>query len=237
MWNRRPTRDRPRADAPTSGRITAIRQQERDPNRVSVFIDGEFAFGLGASLTLAEGLAVGDDLSSERVAALRARDEVGRATEAALRLVAQRPRSVHELRDRLRRREFAPESIEAAVERLTEWRYVDDTDFARLWVEHRERHRPRGRRLLEAELRQKGVDREIVREALDAAEIDEFAAALELGRAKLRGYAGLEAVVVRRRLGGYLARRGYQAETVRRVLASLLDDEPDQSESGSGSEE
>ena len=161
------------------------------------------------------------------MAALRALDEVGRATEAAVRLLGRRPRSVREVRDRLRQRGFAPEAIEAAVEKLEGWRYVDDADFARYWVENRERHKPRGRRLLEQELRQKGVDREVVRETIEAAELDEAAAALEVGRAKLRSYAGLEPPVVRRRLGGYLARRGYDGETVRRALDRLLGDEPD----------
>ena len=226
MWNRRfAERERRPIDAPDRGRITAIEQQERNPERVSVFLDERFAFGLGAAQALAEGLRIGDELSEERVATLRALDEVGRATDAALRLLALRPRSVREVSDRLRLRGFAPEAIDAAVEKLEGWRYVDDADFARFWVENRERHKPRGRRLLEQELRRKGVDREIVREAIDAAELDETGSALELGRAKLRTYAGLEPPVVRRRLGGYLARRGYDVETVRRVLARLIDED------------
>lgn len=230
MWQRRPKQDRVPKDAPKSGRITGIERQARDPNRVSVFLDGAFAFGLGPSQAISEGLRIGDDLSPEQVGALRALDEVGRATEAAVRLLALRPRSMREVRDRLRQRDFAPESIEAAIEKLEGWRYVDDADFARFWVENREQHKPRGRRLLEQELRQKGVDRETVREALDAAELDEGGAALELGRAKLRSYVGLEPAVVRRRLGGFLARRGYGGETVRRVLDRLLTEEPEPTE-------
>jgi regulatory protein len=233
MWKRRPAREESSVDAPASGRVSAIKQQEHDPNRVSVFLDGVFAFGLGAAETISEGLHVGDELTAARVAELRALDEVGRATQAALRFVSYRARSVREVRDRLRQRGFAPKAIEAAVEKLEGWRYLDDEDFSRLWVEHRERLRPRGRRLLELELRAKGVDRETVRETLDAADLDESAAALELARAKLRAYAGEERPVVRRRLAGFLARRGYDAATVRSVLDRALGEDPSDSDAES----
>jgi regulatory protein len=231
MWNRKYAAREPRlADAPDCGAITAIEQQDRDPERVSIFLDERFAFGLGAEQALAEGLRIGDELSEVRVAALRALDEGGRATTAALRLLALRPRSIREVSDRLRQRGYSQQAIEAAVAKLEGWRYVDDADFARFWVENREQHKPRGRRLLEQELRRKGVDRETVRDAIDAAELDELGSAMEQGRAKLRTYSGLEPRVVRRRLGGYLARRGYDVETVRRVLARLMDEDVEQLE-------
>jgi len=207
---------------PTAGRITAIKPQVRDPERVSVFLDGVFAFGLGAQLALDQGLSVGDELDAARVAALRAADDVGKATNAALALLARRPRSLREVRDRLRQKGYGSATIEAAVAKLEGWRYVDDADFARYWVENRQAHKPRGRRLLEQELRFKGVERETVREAIDAAELDERAAAVEVGRAKLRSYAGLEPAVARRRLAAFLARRGFGFDAVRPALEELL---------------
>lgn len=228
-WQRRrPDQQRsPREDAPLSGRITEIRQQERDPSRVSIDLDGRFGFGLAATQAYEQGLRIGDELDADRVRALCALDEVGRATEAAIRLLAVRPRSIREVRDRLRQRDFAPEAIDAAVEKLEGWRYVDDADFARFWVENRERHKPRGRRLLEQELRRKGIDRETVQETLDAADLDEQGSALELGRAKLRSYGGLEPHVARRRLGAYLARRGYGLDQIRRSLDDLFGEPPE----------
>lgn len=225
-------RPRPRTPTPepTGGRITRIAPQERDPERVNVFLDGAFAFGLGAELALREGLAVGDELAAERVAALRAADEVGKATTAALGFLALRPRSEREVRDRLRQKGYGPEAIDAAIAKLEGWRYLDDASFARYWVENRETHKPRGRRLLEQELRHKGVERAVVAETIAAAELDEAGAALELGRAKLRSYAGLEPAVVRRRLGSYLARRGYDFDVVRPVLDRLLGDAEDDSD-------
>ena len=204
------------------GTITDLAPQARDPERVNVYLDGAFAFGLPRDLAMTEGLAIGDVLDESRVAALLAADEAARATSASLAFLAYRPRSEREVRDRLRQKGYGPEAIEAAIARLIDWRYLNDADFARLWVENRATHQPRGQRRLEQELRHKGIDREVVREAIAAAELDEEAAALELARAKLGAYAKLEPVVARRRLGGFLARRGYGFEVIRPVLDRLL---------------
>ena len=215
---------------PAAGRVTDIAPQQHDPDRVNVFLDGAFALGLGAELATRERLAGGDELDAARVEALLAADEVGKATAAALRLLARRPRSEREVRDRLRQKGYTPAAIDAAVGRLEGWRYLDDADFARYWVENRAAHQPRGRRLLEQELRHKGVDREVVRETIAATELDETTAALELARKKLRAYAGEEPAVVRRRLGAYLARRGYGWDVARPVLDRLLGESEDTDE-------
>ncbi len=212
-------RTEPRPEA-RAGTITAITAQAHDPERVSVFLDGAFAFGLPALVAHDEGLRLGDRLDAARAAALIARDEVARATSAALAFLGYRPRSEKEVRDRLRQKGYAPEAVDEAVQKLAGWRYLDDPGFARLWVDGR--GGSRGRRLLEQELRQKGVERETAREALDAAELDESGAALEAGRKRLRQIGAADPAATRRRLGSYLVRRGYGYDTVRATLDALL---------------
>lgn len=218
--------------APVGGRITGLAPQARDPERINVSLDGVFAFGLSRDVALREGLAIGDDLDADRVAALAAADEVAKATTAALAFLGHRPRSEREVRDRLRQKGYGSDAIDAAIAKLEGWRYLDDGDFARYWVENREANQPRGRRLLEQELWRKGVDREIVRETIAAAELDEHAAALELARAKMRAYHNEEPTVIRRRLGAYLARRGYGWDVARPVLDRLLGERSDEEDSG-----
>ena len=236
MRNRRPPPGRhPADDEPKvvhGGRITDLAPQARDPERVSIFLDGAFAFGLPREVALREGLAIGDELDPERVSALLAMDEVARATSAALAFLAHRPRSEREVRDRLRQKGYAPAAIDEAVAKLEGWHYLDDAEFARFWVENRGANQPRGHRLLEQELRRKGVEREIVRETIAAADLDESGTAVELARTKLRSYAGQEPAVVRRRLGGYLARRGYDYEVVRAALDRVLGETDDASDDG-----
>ena len=212
------------------GSITRIAEQRRKRGRVWVEIDGRHGLSLAADVVLRAGLGVGDALDEAAILALRAADERARATETALAFLAYRPRSEREVRDRLRRGGFAQESIDEVITRLYEWRYLDDADFARRWVESRTGEKPRGRRLLQQELWKKGVDRETAREAIDEADLDEAAAAEALARARLASYAGDDPAVVRRRLGAYLARRGYGYDVVRGALERAMgeaEEEPD----------
>jgi regulatory protein len=234
MRSRRPE-SRPAA-LPAPGRISAVTPQANDPDRVSVFIDGAFAFGLPALAALEEKLAPGDVLDAARITALLATDERARATTAAIAFLAYRPRSEREVRDRLRLKGYSPEAIDAAVEKLAGWRYLDDEEFARRWVENRTIHQPRGARLIEQELRTKGVERETAKRAVEEAEIDERAAALEVARDRARRLAGDDPAAARRKLAAYLARRGFGWDAVRPALDAVLGDEREASEDGAGFE-
>jgi len=211
-----------------AGRVTALRPSKRDPDRIAVDLDGSFAFALPATLVADERIDVGDTLDGDRVNSLLAADQASRATEAALVFLSYRPRSEKEVRDRLRRGGFEQDAIEHAIARLHEWHYLDDADFARRWVENRTAHRPRGRRLLQQELRHKGIDVEIAREAIDDADLDETGAAEALARRRLPAYAGDEPAAIRRRLGAYLARRGYGYDVIRVALDRALGEAEDE---------
>ena len=219
--------DEATAQTARAGQITALRPTKRDPDRIAVDLDGSFALALPAALVADERLEVGDVLNGERVGALLAADQASRATEAALVFLGYRPRSEKEVRDRLRRSGYEQEAIDHAISRLHEWRYLDDADFARRWVENRATHRPRGRRLLQQELRHKGIDTETAREAIDDAALDETGAAEKLARRRLPAYSGDEPAAIRRRLGAYLARRGYSYDVIRTALDRALGEAED----------
>ena len=210
--------------------MTAIQAQVRDPERVSVFIDGSFAFGLARDVADSDGLSVGDRLEADDLARILGKEERQKATAAALNFLAYRPRSEGEIRTRLRKGGFPVEVIEHTLERLRDWHYVDDDDFARRWIENRSQHRPRGARLLAMELRAKGIDPAVAGEAIEEAGLDEAADALEMARQRLRQLAGLDPTVRDRRLSAYLARRGYGFDVIRPVLEQLRQEageEPD----------
>jgi regulatory protein len=122
---------------------------------------------------------------------------------------------------------YPEETVAAVMAKLVNWGYVNDADFARYWTENRVQHKPRGRRLLEQELRQKGLAQDLVRETLDEAELDEDEGALALARDRLRrgGDAQLEPAVRQRRLSGFLARRGYSYDVIKRVMKQVFAEE------------
>ena len=234
-WSGRSRRTHPQSTADPDaaartirpGTVTAITGQARDPERLNVYLDDKFAFGLDREAAARAGLRVGELLDEARISELRAADEIARATNAALVFLAYRARSEREVRDRLTKKGYAPTAIEAAITRVVDWGYLNDAEFARFWTENRVQNKPRGRRLLEQELRHKGVAPVVVRETLDEAELDDDASALILARDRLRRDAGadLEPAVRQRRLANFLARRGYNYDVIKRVMKQVFDEE------------
>jgi regulatory protein len=206
-----------------AGKITALRAQAKDPQRVNVFVDGEFAIGISLTTITMTGLLVGKQLSAEEFAKLEQTESGDKAYLAALRFLEARPRSIAEVRARLGRKDYAPEAIDAAIARLAELELLDDTAFARYWVENRQAYRPRGVGALRDELRRKGIGADVTAEVLDDALTgDEAASAWELARGALRKYAGSQdRNAFTRRMGSYLQRRGYTFEVIRPIVDQL----------------
>lgn len=207
-----------------AGKISALRAQAKDPQRVNVFIDGEFAIGVGLTTITKTGLHVGKELSAEEFAKLEQIESGDKAYLAALRFLEARPRSIAEVRARLGRKDYAPEAIDSAIARLSELELLDDAAFARYWVENRQAYRPRGAGALRDELRRKGIDADVAAEVLsdDSLRGDESASALGLARAALHKYAdAANRNAFTRRMGSYLQRRGYTFETIRPIVDQL----------------
>lgn len=205
------------------GTITALRAQEHDAQRVNLYIDHTFALGVSLATVARERLYVGMHLDAATFARIEAAESVERAVQIAVRAIESRPRSTAEIRDRLQRKGVAPEIIDAAVERLHASGLLDDAAFARFWIENRQTCRPRGRHALADELRRKGVNAELVASTLDATLADDETARAEtLARAAVRRYADVaDYRTFLRRLGGYLQRRGFSAETILPIVERL----------------
>ena len=161
--------------------------------------------------------------------------DAARALEIAVGFLGTRPRTRWELERRLRRAGADEAVIASATERLAELGYLDDAAFARWWGEQRDRHAPRGRRLLEAELRQRGVPRDVIEayrevhaapdrvpedEGLPGSEAERAAEALER---HLRGRPMPTDGRAIQRIGTYLMRRGFDPDTVRSAIRARTD--------------
>lgn len=225
--------DAPELTAP--GIITAIEPQSNDPDRVSVYVDGEFRLGLPAEVAYAAHLRAGDAVTAERLAELARKDAAWRAREAALALLSFRPRSRAELRRRLVEKGFEGDVADECVAGLGEMGLVDDTAFAEMFVRDRVRLRPHGSRRLTQELRAKGVDAETAKAAIGEVLETEEASETELARraaARWKPRPGEDRNAARRRLHGFLARRGFGGDAVRAVMDEILsgagDDETDE---------
>ena len=198
-------------------RITALEVQRKNPNRVNIYLDGEFAFGL-ARITAA-WLKVGDILTDEKIIALQNEDARERALQQALLFLSYRARSEKEIRQNLKKHEYPEDAIEYTMTRLRENRLANDNEFAQAWVENRNTFRPRSRRALTMELRQKGLDEETVKNAV--ADIDENALAYETARKRAPRLKSLEWSEFRKKLSEYLARRGFPYSVVSSTVTRI----------------
>ncbi len=198
-------------------RITALEPQKRDPDRVNVHLDGEYAFSLAR--IVAAWLQVGQDLSAEKITALQTDDARERAYQQALLFLSYRARSTSEIRQNLRKHKTPAEIIEQTIERLQGERLANDDQFAKAWVENRSTFRPRSRRALAIELRQKGIPDEAVQSAL--AGVDEEALAYEAALKRARRLESLDWNDFRTKLSEFLARRGFSYSVVAPVVSRI----------------
>lgn len=200
--------------------ITALTAQKRNPQRINVYLDGEFAFGL--TRLVAAWLAVGQKISDEKIAQLKAEDTREKAYQQALNLLNYRARSEAEIRQKLKGK-TSEEVIQATIDRLSQAGLLDDQRFAQEWVENRSEMHPRSRRALAFELRKRGVNPEAAQQALS--QLDEPALALQAAQQQARKYQGLDWPTFRQKMYAFLARRGFNyehsAEAARQAWASL----------------
>ena len=203
-------------------KITAIQVQKNNPNRVNLYLDGEFAFGLAR--IVAAWLQVGQMLDEGKIAELQAEDSRERAMQQALLFLSYRARSENEIRKNLSKHEIPDAVIEETIERLRREGFADDKKFASAWVENRSTFRPRGRRALALELRQKGIDDHTIESALEG--IDDEALAYEAGQKKARKLAlslskGQEWTEFRKKMSEFLARRGFSYSVIAPIVKRL----------------
>ncbi|MCA0457833.1 MAG: RecX family transcriptional regulator [Chloroflexi bacterium] len=210
-----------------NGVITALEIQKRDKERVNVFIDGEFAFGL--NLLDAARLRKGQVLAEAEIATLRNDDAIVQAVNTAAHFLSYRPRSEQEIRRNLKDKDVPEDVIEVAVQRLQGLGYLDDAAFARYWVDNRNQFKPLSHRALRQELRQKGVSDALISETLgDQSESDLAYQAATTQLRKLRNRTERE---FKTKISTFLQRRGFGYSTTQDVVARLIDtlesDDPD----------
>ena len=209
-------------------KVTLLERQKKNKERVNVYLDGEFAFGL--NIMDAMQLKKGQELDETAIAELKHKDDITKAIDAAANLLSYRPRSTHEIRQKLGKKGYDEFVIETAIERMVNLKYLDDRAFARFWIESRNRGKPRGKRALSYELRNKGVADAIIRELLEDM-VDEQSGAYEAAQKRIRRMRGKTEYEFKQKVGAFLQRRGFNYEAVNQALDTIIEElhetEPD----------
>lgn len=200
--------------------ITAIQVQKRNPNRVNIELDGEFAFGL--SRIVGAWLKIGDRLTEEKIRILQERDASEVAFQKALHLIGHRPRTESEIRQKLSEKEFSADQIDLTIDKLRKEELIHDAKFAQMWVEDRNAFHPRSQRLIAYELKRKGIAEDLIGKALKGT-AEDSTLALQAANQYARRLTGLDWLTFRKRLSSFLTRRGFDYGTISPVVRKVWD--------------
>jgi regulatory protein len=198
--------------------ITGLKIQKRNPERVNVYLDGEYAFGL--SRIVAAWLHPGQRLSEEKITALCSEDGNEVAYQKAINLLSHHQRTSHEIHQKLYEKGFSSEQIDEVLLKLSRAGLLEDGKFAEMWVENRNTLHPRSRRLIRFELVKKGVAVEDIDKAL-VGSAEDAELATQAAMQQIRKYSNLEWEDFRKKLSAFLLRRGFSYGTVAPVVRSV----------------
>lgn len=212
--------------------VTKLTPGVRDPNRVNVFLDGQFVLSLDLTQVVEFGLKVRQKVTPERLVELRKASEFGKLYQRTLEWVLTRPHSIRETRDYLRRRqlkrkqlnrqrerdekrplpELEDEIMSLVVERLIEKKYLNDQKFAEYYVENRYVRKGISQKRLKMELQRKGVDASMIQIALEKKPRDEQVEMAKMIAKKRKKYNDFQLV-------GYLTRQGFGFQQAKDAVA------------------
>ncbi len=196
-------------------KITALREQVKNPNRISVFVDEDYAFSLTLDQMVEYAVKKGLELNQVELDRFKELSDQGRQKARALEWLFMRPHSVREFRDYGYRKKLDKELVQQWAEEFTRKNYLDDTAFARWFAENRMR-KHKSCREITAELRSKGIEASIidaVLSELDTADDVSLKAQVEKLRTRPR-YADEQKLIA------YLARKGFRYDDIKRAVSS-----------------
>ncbi|MGC9048857.1 MAG: regulatory protein RecX [Patescibacteria group bacterium] len=207
-------------------RVTAIKEQKRR-NRVNIYLDNKFAFGLSKEALVDFALFEGKELTEAETDRILEQDQKVRALQKCFRWLGIRARSEKELEKKLREKGFAPKIIQQTIQRIKELGYLNDEKFACLFIEMRKAGRPKGKFAIQRDLKQKGIDEEIIKKTLRKfyPENEEIEKALNLAKKKVKTYGQIPQQKIYQKLANFLAGRGFGWPIIKKVLDKILKSE------------
>ena len=213
------------AGEPPIGRITSLKAQVEAQGRVSIFVDGQFAFGVNRDVVLEFGLKKGFKLTEQVQRAILERENHFRARFTALNFLSYRDRSEHEMRVRLQKSKHSESAIESTIDYLKSSRLLNDASFAITYAEGRFRSGGYGPVRVRHDLRKKGIDDASIEQAIEEvySEVEDLmTTARDLGRRRWEKLSREKDDRKRRKkVYDHLARRGFPYAVVRTILDEL----------------
>ncbi|SHK11599.1 regulatory protein [Paramaledivibacter caminithermalis DSM 15212] len=202
--------------------ITKLETQKRNNNRISVYINNKYAFGVHKDIIYKLNLEKGKLVDQNFIEKIIKTEEQKKAKDYAIKILSYRPRSQKEIKDKLEQKGYENQVVNRTLAWLREYKLIDDKEFAKEYIKSKgEKY---GGSRIKIELIRKGVEEEIIDSVLNDKLNDEkeYEIALEQAKKKMKAYKGDEREAVYRKLGYYLQRRGFSYDIISKILRELL---------------
>lgn len=202
--------------------ITKIENQVKNKERVSIFINNEFAFGIFKSTLLKFDLHSGKTLTPEMIDHILSEDEYKKCLGRALKYIAYQERTEAEVRDKLKTLEFLETTIERVIAEVKGYNYLDDEAYAEQYIDSQ--IKKMGGYKIKYKLEKKGVDEAIINRFLNKYPYEyRYERAMALAKNKNKQYGDIAYNKRYNRLYGYLKRRGYNYSIIKSVVAEVME--------------
>jgi regulatory protein len=205
--------------------ITKLKAQ-KTRRRLNIYLDGKYITSLDLLTATKLGLRVGMTISQAKLEGLISAHQFEKLYERSLRFISYRPRSEKEVRTYLKRKWRAEtteiqlqKNIEKIIVKLKRRKLINDKEFTQWWINQRQEFRPKGKRLLKLELKQKGINSNLIEEALE--KLNDFEAALSIASKKFNSLKRVQSDKAHKKLVSFLQRRGFNWEIIKRVVDEL----------------
>lgn len=218
--------------------ITAITEQKKNQqkkkankdSRFNIFLDGKYAFSLNEELLLKMKIRVGKNLEKKEIDTLKSEDSQKKLFDRAMNFLSYRPRSQKEVKDYLIKTIAKGENIkwndakesewpDIIIAKLKKYQLLDDFEFAKWWVDSRSKSKPKGRKLIEIELKNKGIDIKIIEKIIPQKSNIDLKLALQVLKKKERMLSRLQPYEFKKKAYYYLSSRGFDYDIITEAFA------------------
>jgi len=205
--------------------ISSIERQKNRP-RYNIYINNEYAFAIHEDILLKFQIRKGKEIEDEDIEEVLQAEERHRAEQLALRYLGYKPRTASQIRDYLSKKGFESRDIERVIQSFIEKKYLDDEDYAKLWIDERKRMRPRGRYLLRQELIYRGIEENLVEDVLhqNLSDQDEVALITQLMKKKWKPHSFPNGFEMKKKMVPFLQRKGFPLDLILSVINKLKEE-------------
>ena len=208
-------------------KITQIEQQKRDKTRVNIYVDYSFYCGLNMEAVVQNRLKIGQEIEKDFLDEIQVESEQQTALNKAVKYISKTMKTEKQIVDYLKGKGYVERVIEFVLGKLKEYNFVDDETFVELYI--KQSTNTKGKKRLQYELKNKGIDEKLVLEKVDEIETDRETA-LSLAEKFLQKKKNEKNV--REKLFRFLSYRGFAVDDITYVLRMVKMEEEDDVDGG-----